>query len=215
MSTSSKLRHRAVLFYGGGFGSGKTSLASTLEVTLAQKGFRTTWVCEDSWPRMSEFAPVVESIQGGYLSDLELLIAQSKAFLDSQVGGDSVLISDTVFPWWDLLHYHRLTTIQVETYAELLYPSLALHNPILVFLDCDVEKTFARAMKERGPLWAAMVMRHAQLEPGLENLRDFVRSQSKIHAELIQRWPFAKFDIDTVKYSQTQCEEMIMERLEF
>lgn len=207
------MRHRLILFYGAGSGTGKSTLSYFTFRQLALNGFAVRCVFEGDVLQLDAFAPYVTAVDEQRGDDVETLSAACETFLRECERADEVRIVDSILPCSDWLTAAGCSRDELQRFNHMLNERLAEFDPLLVFLTGDIDVSFERAVVRRGRQWAENMAQERDKEAGVEGL---VRASAKRRAtavELLAEWPYEKLEIDTTAGDWSAYEQVILDHL--
>ncbi len=86
-------------------------------------------------------------------------------------------------------------------------------NPLLIFLNGDLNVSLARAIAERGEEWARALAKRRRNSDAIESLLDYFSEMRQSSMDMMDNWRFDKLLLDTTSDDISACEDTILRRL--
>ena len=197
--------HRLVLFAGSSLGSGKSTLSALLHQQLTAQGIPAIWLQEETLDAIfGQFAP------GWQINTVEpeAFLMACAGFLSQYQQSDAALITDSVLPGY-INFFGRFPTAHIEQFNTRLYQLLQPRDPLLIYLQTDIDAAFARATAQRGEQWFENIRSYLnswRLPLYTEKPQSFAARQDvityftaldRLARALVSRWPGAKQVLNT------------------
>jgi hypothetical protein len=148
------LHHQLVIFYGASSGVGKSTLSSFLVDQLRLHNVPVRWLYEDDVLSHDAFTEVVGGFQGQEQFDaFNPLLAASARFVEDCLKEDEVVITDSIFPFFDWLYAAAPAYQRTAQFSCDLQRILRPLRPLLVYLNGDITTALRRAVEQRWQLW--------------------------------------------------------------
>ena len=115
------MKHHLILFYGASSGAGKSTLSSRLHQALKQANVPTQWLYEDDVQHLDLFAPVMAYMRGeGYTDMPSACLAATPRLVAAYAEGDTVVIADSILPYYDWLLAAGYDEATLQTFNQQL-----------------------------------------------------------------------------------------------
>lgn len=213
------MEHQLILFYGSSPGAGKSTLSSRLNQQLTQHNLPVQWIYEDDVLCLDFFQPVVECVQGGGGPELvEACLVATERLVDAYVGTDTIVIADSILPYYDWLLAANIDNEIIGEFSHRLWLLLQPMNPLIIYLQADVEKALKRAVAYRGEAWLerSIVFMNSwgsnQAQP-LHNLDDVIaygQQTDRTKQQLLSQWAGDILRLDSVAQPLEVCVETLL-----
>ena len=218
------LRHQLIIFYGASSGVGKSTLSSFLVNQLRLHNVPVRWLYEDDVLYQDAFTEVIRGFQGQEPFDaFNPLLAASARLVADCLKGDAVVITDSIFPFFDWLYagaptYQRMAQFCCEL-QHILHPL----RPLLVYLNGDIKTALRRAVEQRGQLWLDELMpwmntwaqNKSQPIHDIEGVVAYAQQRHQVNLQLFAEWTVDLLQIDTVSNPLVECQNILLEHLGF
>lgn len=162
---------------------------------------------------MDSFSPYVERVNSGNAEDIETLLDCCSSFIHVCATSGKICIADSILPCWDWLHTAGCTKDQIAEFSRELCKLLAPLNPLLIFLNGDLNVSLARAIAERGEEWARALAKRRRNSDAIESLLDYFSEMRQSSMDMMDNWRFDKLLLDTTSDDISACEDTILRRL--
>ena len=148
------MKHHLILFYGASSGAGKSTLSSRLHQALQQANVPTQWLYEDDVQHLDLFAPVMAYMRGeGYTDMPSACLAATTRLVAAYAEGDTVVIADSILPYYDWLLAAGYDEATLQTFNQQLQDLIRPLDPLIVYLQADIATVLQRAIDQRGEQW--------------------------------------------------------------
>jgi adenylate kinase family enzyme len=214
------LPNKLIIFTGSSVGSGKSTLASFVFTQLRLNGISARRIHEDDVLYLDVFAPFIQRIpEVGF--DLNELLLVSKHLVEQCAASAEIYITDSIFPYFYWLFPAGYSRDTIQQFSRDLYDILEKLNPLLIYLDSDVDLALKRAVSERGRQWLEDFIPYMNTwtryrdQPvyDIEGVIHHYIEQNKFSLELLSKWPCDKLIITTTSSSIEESKATILKRL--
>ena len=208
------IKHRLIIVYGASPGTGKSTLSSRLRQALADDGQPVQWLYEDDVLHVDYFAPVMTYMRGeGALEMPDACLAATANLIAACAEGDTIVISDSILPYYDWLFAADYAYPAVSTFSATLYELLRPLHPLVVYLQANVEIALTRAVAQRGAAWLhdniafmnTWVANQSQPISDLASAIAYIRRADERKVQLFSEWPGDVFWLDSMVHSAAAC----------
>lgn len=204
--------HRLIMFAGSSPGAGKTTLSSILFEQFNAHGIPAQWLEEgDVVDTFERFVPELKTSR----INTDLLLRASTAFVEFCRSTPTTYITDSFLPGFIYL-YGRYPSEAIEQYSMDLHTILHPLNPLLIYLQSNVERALARAVQQRSSQWIENIRAYLnswQLPlyttapnpfPTWHDLIPFFEQVDDLTRSLITGWPSDTVLLNTTDTSTTR-----------
>lgn len=216
------LHHRLIIFYGASSGAGKSTLSSFLVDQLRLHKVSVRWLYEDDVVYQDAFAEVIRGFQGQEPFDaFGSLLAASARFVAGCLQEDAVVVTDSIFPFFDWLYAAAPAYEQMAQFSYDLQRILHPLQPLLVYLNGDVEPALRRAVAQRGQRWLDELIpwmntwAQNQSLPihDIEGVIAYAQQRHRVNLQLFTEWAGDLLLIDTVSNPLAHCQNILLEQV--
>jgi adenylate kinase family enzyme len=164
------MRYRLIMLVGSSPGAGKSTLSEFLYQQLTCHAIPTQWIYEDDVLHLPAFAQFIQDFQSGHPNAIDSLLAATATFVDDAIAHGTVPITDSIFPcinWFFAANSPRERIAELSSRLDQLLSPL---QPLIIYLDSDIETAFKRAVAQRGAAW---------LDSGIANMNTWTYHQDR------------------------------------
>lgn len=179
---------KAVLVYGSGSGLGKSTLGRALVERLYAQGLSARFVGEEETLSLPAFR-------------------ERRFAAEIRSEASEVAVVDSMLPCWDWLYSAGCSDEEVRAFSLALADVLSPLNPVIVFVEGDLDSALSRAISDRGLGWALDL---AELRTGrrdLGALRLYFRLLRAGAKRMLVVWPHRVVRVDTLALDLWSCVE--------
>lgn len=217
------MKYQLLLFYGSSPGAGKSALSSKLNEQLRRGAVPVEWIYEDDVLVRDCFTPVVECVQGR--SELDLIEACSVAtegLMEAYSNSETMIVTDSILPYYDWLLAADYSEDVIAGFSSRLWQKLRPLNPLIIYLNANVEIALKRAVAYRGEAWlersiAFMNSWGANQAQPLQDLADVIgydQRTDRAKQRLLSKWVGDVLWLDTIEMPMDECMTKVLSALE-
>jgi thymidylate kinase len=215
------MRYRLIMLVGSSPGAGKSTLSEFLYQQLTCHAIPAQWIYEDDVLHLPAFAQFIQDFQSGHPDSIDSLLAATAAFVDDTMGRNTVVITDSIFP---CINWFFAANSPLDRLAELssrLDQLLSPLQPLIIYLDSDIETALKRAVAQRGTAWLDSgiinmnTWTYHQNKP-VHDLQDVIAYWTQAHQlirQLLGRWSCDMLALDTIHTSIEELKAHVLGQL--
>jgi hypothetical protein len=204
--------HRLILVYGPGCGLGKSTLSIRLFEQVRVQGFPARLVREEEVLRIPEFSEYVRQVENGNGDDSATLLDCCRAFVaDLERRQPEISVLDSILPCWDWLFTAKCTYDVVESFSQNLSDLMRELEPILVYVEGDIQTALSRAIADRGETWALNLAKARTGKRQIADLMVYLTELRSAADAMVESWYYDTIRVNTIENS---VEEAVNEALD-
>jgi hypothetical protein len=201
----------AVLVYGPGCGMGKSTNASALTRKLAAKKIPARLVRENEILGLDSFADHIQQVERGRGHDTKTLLKSCRLFIgDLQYRSPEIAVLDSILPCWDWLSTADCSDTAIASFTGELCELLSPLNPLLVFLEGDLNIGLNRALANRGTQRALNLAEERKDRRDINALREYLCSMRETAEQMLSHWEYDIIRVESTQFTLEASVEKIM-----